>query len=381
MNVRKLIAIVLVVTLAMGVTGVTYAKWSDKLPGRGKVHTAKKVHPPGSSVNDCFSWVVSNDNGTEEYMGGYTPTDPGDNGLDPSENQSAGVPCAREVKDIASTTAILEADPHYITATVYNAYPGYFPTIFYGLENNQTFPVKIESIVLDEDAITPGIQTIPELTVIYNGIPIGECIGPGEEVSGFLSVLVEQIADYNAEYIIRLRIYLVQCVEDHPGVLLPTGVACSDYRSGDWPPMYDHFEYGVKNSHINNVSPGAFFYYNTIVAPSADFTVEVVQTNSSNWKPILVLGDNPPQAYVYTGDCDNKVAFGTGSGNPDYTVTFNVTGATAGATYYIGIKYKPNSLKDQPVSPGDWSEYFFETRINGIFHPGSGDSTTVLPKP
>ena len=63
----------------------------------------KPVYTPCGDA--CFSWVVSNDNGAEESKGGYTPTDPGDNGLDPSENQSAGVPCAREDKDIASTTA------------------------------------------------------------------------------------------------------------------------------------------------------------------------------------------------------------------------------------------------------------------------------------
>ena len=76
-----------------------------------------------------------------------------------------------------------------------------------------------------------------------------------------------------------------------------------------------------------SVSPGGVFYYNTIKAPSASFPLTVTQTNTQNWKPMLV----PPAkksrpAYLYDADFNIvKVAKAAG-GSPTYTVTFNVTG-------------------------------------------------------
>jgi hypothetical protein len=155
------------------------------------------------------------------------------------------------------------------------------------------------------------------------------------------------------------------------------------YASGEWPEIYDSFYYGMKGGKINNVSPGVIFYYNTIKAPSADFTLEVIQTNSSGWNPMLVQqNDKKMQAYLYNANFNIVNVAKIQSGSPTYTVQFYVTGATPGATYYIGIKYSPANLKNLPIpTNGQTStEYFFETRINGSFQAGSGDSITVLPK-
>jgi uncharacterized repeat protein (TIGR01451 family) len=167
------------------------------------------------------------------------------------------------------------------------------------------------------------------------------------------------------------------------GVLLPTDTSVQMYASGEWPEIYDSFYYGMKGGKINNVSPGVIFYYNTIKAPSADFTLEVIQTNSSGWNPMLVQqNDKKMQAYLYNANFNIVNVAKIQSGSPTYTVQFYVTGATPGATYYIGIKYSPANLKNLPIpTNGQTStEYFFETRINGSFQAGSGDSITVLPK-
>jgi uncharacterized repeat protein (TIGR01451 family) len=167
------------------------------------------------------------------------------------------------------------------------------------------------------------------------------------------------------------------------GVLLPTDTSVQMYASGEWPEIYDSFYYGMKGGKINNVSPGVIFYYNTIKAPSADFTLEVIQMNSSGWNPMLVQqNDKKMQAYLYNANFNIVNVAKIQSGSPTYTVQFYVTGATPGATYYIGIKYSPANLKNLPIpTNGQTStEYFFETRINGSFQAGSGDSITVLPK-
>jgi uncharacterized repeat protein (TIGR01451 family) len=163
------------------------------------------------------------------------------------------------------------------------------------------------------------------------------------------------------------------------GALLPTQTTCQQYASGAWPAMYDAFTYQVKSNKINSVSPGVIFYYNTITAPSASFTLTVVETNTLNWKPMFVqdLG----QAILYDANC-NKASGVTvnalyNSATKTYTVTFNVTGATPGAIYYIGIKYSPQNLIGQPVKqPYPTSIYSWNT--TGL--PGSTASIPVKYK-
>jgi len=159
--------------------------------------------------NDPFSWVVSNDNGAEETIAPYGVTDPGDNGLDPSAPQALGEPCARYDKDVSSTTAVLN-DPFNITVILSNAYPCYYPTIFYGIENLGTIPGKIENIIVDENAATPDVEdNIPELTVTVSGIYVGQEIDPGGEVTGDLDIHVEQSAAECHTYTIRVTIITV----------------------------------------------------------------------------------------------------------------------------------------------------------------------------
>ena len=58
-------------------------------------------------------------------------------------------------------------------------------------------------------------------------------------------------------------------------------------------------------------------------------------------------------------------------------VTFTVTGATPGATYYIGIKYSPKNLVGQPVPiPYPTNTYYFDT----TGYPDSAASIPVTPK-
>ncbi len=162
------------------------------------------------------------------------------------------------------------------------------------------------------------------------------------------------------------------------GALLPTQTTCQMYAAGPsaWPAMYDAFAYQVKSNKINSVSPGVIFYYNAIEAPSASFTLNVVETNSLNWKPMLIqdLG----QAILYNADCSKASGVSVTSSNGN--VTFTVTGATAGATYYIGIKYSPQNLIGQPVakSGGVYPTSIYTFSTTGYL--GSIASIPVKPK-
>ncbi len=175
-------------------------------------------------------------------------------------------------------------------------------------------------------------------------------------------------------------------VAPRAGALLPTQKTCQDYVSGNWYPMYSEFSYQVgKGNAISAVSPGVIFYYNTITAPSASFSVTAVETNTLGWK--AMLWQDIGQALLYTSSCDKASGYTvtqapTTSATSPYRITFNVTGATPGATYYIGIKYSPQNLVGQKVqkSGGKYptNNYSWATSMGGV--TSGAVSIPVAPK-
>jgi hypothetical protein len=163
-----------------------------------------------------FTWVVTNDNGTEDSVAPYGTIDPGDDGGgtnydrwgaqssdDPSEPQAMGIECARYDKDVARTTAGISEDQRTITVLVENAYPCYYSTVFFALKCCDLAPGTIVSVVID--------NPYPEaLTVTTSGIYGGQPIPPCEEVTGAVYVHVEQAAAQNATYTFKVSI-AIQC--------------------------------------------------------------------------------------------------------------------------------------------------------------------------
>ncbi len=209
-----IISLALVVALAT--IGVSYAQWAGQ--GKGKGPGSNPVET--DSCDTEFIWVVSNDDGDVRDVPPYEPIDPGDNGLDPSAPQAMGIECDRYDKNVASTTASVNAtDSHYITVLITNAYPSYYPTIFYGLENKGTIPGTIETIEVDEDYTGGGdtsADNITALTVTVTGIYEKQEIAPGEKVIGDLEIHVEQEALQDHTYTIRVKITFV-CVPQKCG--------------------------------------------------------------------------------------------------------------------------------------------------------------------
>jgi len=200
----------LALVVALAATGITYARWSKPFQNKGNVHAG--------SFQDPFTWVVSNDDAAIDDVPPYGLIDPGDNGLDPKGPPPAvGEECPRYDKDVASTTAVL-TDPDNITVILTDAYPCYYPTIFYGLENMESTPGVIQSIEVDENAATPEvIDDIDELFVTVTGIYEGQVLNPGEEVIGDLEIHVDQSAAQDSIYTIRIKIIITAWLEDEGG--------------------------------------------------------------------------------------------------------------------------------------------------------------------
>jgi len=204
----------LAAVVVLGGLGAVYSYSSGTLRAGDMVATACFDGP--------FTWVVSNDDGKVTSISPYGVIDPGDDGGgtnydkwgdqssdDPSELQTRGVECARYDKDVARTIAWRSCDRKEITVLLENAYPCYYPTVFFGLKNNQSFSVKIQSIDISYD--------IPELTVTVDGVAVGDVLSSGQEVTGRLGIHVEQSAQQNSTYNVEVKIVLVQKEESGCG--------------------------------------------------------------------------------------------------------------------------------------------------------------------
>jgi uncharacterized repeat protein (TIGR01451 family) len=161
--------------------------------------------------------------------------------------------------------------------------------------------------------------------------------------------------------------------------ITPTQTTCQAFLAGTSPDL-SSLSYGVKSNKINSVSPGVFFYYSKITAPSASFTIAVTESNLLGWR---LIGLQQGQAILYDSNCNKFDGTGTQSATSG-TITYSVTGATAGATYVIGIKYDPGTLVGQSVqkTQGHYpsNTYSYATSINGGDITSSHDSIDVVPR-
>jgi hypothetical protein len=126
---------------------------------------------------------------------------------------------------------------------------------------------------------------------------------------------------------------LLQNIDCFGGQLTPTQVDCEDFTA-DTAADLTTICYGIKDDQINNAAPGVFFYWTSFTAPSADFTVDIVQTKDNGSFPFFEpLHD---QIVLWDGDCD-KLYEGTSTSPGQAEV--NITGATPGEL--LGLDVSP----------------------------------------
>jgi len=97
----------------------------------------------------------------------------------------------------AQTEPIIEPDGKTITVILSNAWPCYYPTVYFDITNSGSIPVKIQSIVVDtpmvpydcdgDASVEPGEET-EAITAEITGISVGMSIDPGSTVSGELHI-------------------------------------------------------------------------------------------------------------------------------------------------------------------------------------------------
>jgi len=284
--IEKIGAIIgLVVILSAAALGTGYA-----MPQTG---TVTSVTPNQVPLSLCtFSWVQSNDDGTVSSHDGYNPVNPGGNtGNDPKAAQTPGAPCTRTSFNAAATTAAGTAST--ITFNLSNAYPGYNPTIFFGLSNQWATPGIVSSITFTN----PNSAL---LTMTLKGVSTGQVVNAGTEVVGALDIAVGNIPQTGSpSYSLSVTIVVTQTGPSFSisPVSLPDGQLGMIYNqtlnvSNGNPP----YSWSVSSGSLPDglsLNPAAGTITGTpLAAGNFNFTVRV--TDSSDSTAGLALSINVP---------------------------------------------------------------------------------------
>jgi hypothetical protein len=106
-----------------------------------------------------------------------------------------------------------------------------------------------------------------------------------------------------------------------------------------------------------------FFYFSKVTAPSANFTITIVQTNNStNGTPFFDIQQGN-QVALYNGDCSTSNLGTLSVANGQVTLT--VSGATTGQVFVIGAKYTTKSVVGASAPVPATVHYNFVTNVNG----------------
>ncbi len=147
------------------------------------------------------------------------------------------------------------------------------------------------------------------------------------------------------------------------GHMFPTQTTCSMYASGVAQSLTNVcYQIGGGNK-VSNATPGVFFYYTKVVAPSPNFCLEVVQSKDSSQLVLFHL-QQARQLNLYNDTCST---LGSGSetaySSTEEVSTICVTGAIPGKTYIISAKYNTKTIVGSTA--GGTVTYTFFTRLQG----------------
>jgi hypothetical protein len=160
------------------------------------------------------------------------------------------------------------------------------------------------------------------------------------------------------------------------GQLAPTQTTCGSYAAGTAAALTD-LAYNVKGKTINSVSPGVFFYFSRVNAPAASFTLQIVQANSNPAVPLFNVQQGN-QITLYNADCSTS-SLGTVS-SAGGQATVNVTGAAAGQSFILLVKYDTSSVVGAPVPDPTTVHYDYATKANDVLVDRSAQGLNLNKK-
>lgn len=120
--------------------------------------------------------------------------------VDPFTDDPPGSDDPGYIKDVGECLVEFGADPETLIVTVNDAYPSYYCTVFFGIYNNGSIPVKIINLA----------AMGPHITASWTDLDIGQQIDPGDTVPGDLHLHVEQSAPQGGTLTLYGKIQLAQ---------------------------------------------------------------------------------------------------------------------------------------------------------------------------
>ena len=138
-----------------------------------------------------------------------------------------------------------------------------------------------------------------------------------------------------------------------------------DFSSGD-------VNVVLRDGVISSISPGVFFYWTKVKAPSAAFTIEVAQAKDNPAFPFLPVLQG--QVSPYDANC-TRVASGDETSPGQATIP--ITGATPGKVYIVSVKYSLKALVGVAMPPGSGVHYDFRTMVNGVIVDSDPDGLQI----
>ena len=155
-----------------------------------------------------------------------------------------------------------------------------------------------------------------------------------------------------------------------------TTVTCTNYKNNSSSQLVGQLCYTTRSIKISNVTLGQFFYYTTIIAPSASFCIDIVETKSSSSLALFGIQQSN-QVVFWDASCINKasgtqVSLGLGR--------VCISNATIGTKYVLSVKYDCKSVIGACFTgTAPICKYNFESRINGVTVANSSTYINMNP--
>jgi hypothetical protein len=164
--------------------------------------------------------------------------------------------------------------------------------------------------------------------------------------------------------------------------IVPTQATCQTFQAGTAGDLTT-LQYGVQGTNINNVSPGVFFYFDTVTATTAGtMTVKVAETITTagiaNTYLIPIQNQSTSQMHAYNLDCTNASNVTESIVNGQAVFTF--TNVTVGQKFVVSVKYSPTALAGLAVPNPTSVHYDFSTFVNNVFVHKDADGVTLSPR-
>jgi hypothetical protein len=201
----QMTTVIVLLFVFLATIGVGYALWSKTLKVEGAVNTGYV----DSVFVDPFT---DDDNNMDDASLDDGDTNDCDISVFPNGGScdpiASGHNVLRKDKDVGICTVVFDptdSTGETLLITIGNAYPSYYCTVFFDVQNSGSIPVKVLGLSLGGPAIDLGY-----VTGHWTDISIGQQIDPDEVIPGDLDLHVEQIAPQEETFTLVGKIQLVQ---------------------------------------------------------------------------------------------------------------------------------------------------------------------------